>query len=124
MKQLFGGDAFEISLCPGETNCDRFQSANGRSRTEKARNACTGCSLLPTKLDSAKRQHESLKRVVSEAMLIRAERLAGYPRDRNHIRSISFHALLLVERMIEAEKITQSARLTAILKAGLGVKQA
>jgi hypothetical protein len=42
-----------LRICPGEDECERFQSAAGLDRATKAANACTGCALLPTKLSGA-----------------------------------------------------------------------
>jgi hypothetical protein len=79
--------------------------------------------MFGTKTDSGKKHHASLDRLANRAMQIRTERLTGYPRDPRLMTLRSYIALQIIEQMVEDKRITRENRLTAILMAGLRVKQ-
>lgn len=90
------------TVCPTETKCDRFQSAAGKTHAAKVKAACSNCELLPTKRGGV-RDDVFLRQITSEAMQIRYERLAGYPRSTAHMSTIEFAALPIIEQMFERE---------------------
>lgn len=85
-------------------------------------NACTGCELLPTKAAEGKAHHASLERLASEAMEARYARIAGYPIDPNRIRASAFGALMMMEQLVEVERIVRDEKQTRLLMALAGVR--
>lgn len=67
----------DLQRCPGETECDRFRSAAGRGRVEKAANACTGCALLPTKLTARDVGAAEAEWMLAAVSRVRRERDSG-----------------------------------------------
>ena len=112
-----------MSVCPGETACDRFQSASGKTHKAKVKNACSNCSLLPTKSDDWKKSHKSLTRLVMSAIRLRNERQAGYSRPLTAVRNIEFETLLIVEQIVEQEQMALQLGVKAILMGIAGIKE-
>lgn len=80
-----GGAENEPAHCPGETNCDRFQAAAGTDRATKGANACSGCSLFPTKAAADDRSARECEWTLNVIERIRRERDSGGGVDLNAI---------------------------------------
>lgn len=108
-------------VCPGESACDRFQSAAGKTQKAKERNACSNCELLPTKR-FGKQNDGFLQRITNEAMDIRYERIAGYPRSLERMTPVHFVAVRLIEELFEQEERRLRIHSKAALFAIAGIK--
>lgn len=122
MQRLYGEAGSGVKICPGETDCERFQSAAGKGE-KKRKNACSQCPLLPTKTQAWKKGHKSFKRLVEAAMRIRRERHTGYPRATSDMRDIEFHTLTIIEQCIEQEEIAIRVQGNQLLMILAGVKK-
>lgn len=116
IERMFGSGAGE-GICPGETNCQRFQSASGETLKAKEANACFGCALFPTKAPEAKKKRLYLENIVESAFRIRRERISGFPRSRHEITALQFYTLLRIENEIEARERFQQTQIFTMLSA-------
>lgn len=107
--------------CPGENQCDIWAATAGKTHAEKERKACHGCQLYPTKLREGRERHKRFQRLVTDAMQIRVERLAGYPRPDSRLTALQFQTLLIVEQIIEQEELTIRQRVSTGLTAMMGL---
>lgn len=96
-----------VNVCPGEENCQKWESARGKTHEEKERNACKPCELFPTKPKEAQVQIAGLKRIVHTANMARMERNSGGLKKKN-IGSVlnlaEYTALLLLDESIERSR--------------------
>lgn len=77
---MFGGSAENDQICPGEADCEIFQTAAGKSRIAKEQNACIGrkCPMFPTKLNpNFEKEEERLSEVLWNAANFRCRRNSG-----------------------------------------------
>lgn len=122
MLQLFGESVESRSLCPGESNCDKFKSAKGRTRNEKERNACHFCDLFPTKTDRYKKSQAVLEALVLGAMEIRRRRNSGFPPKDWQILNLHAETLILIDALIETREIALKKQHLEYLKAGFNLQ--
>lgn len=107
-------------VCPGESECSRFQSAAGKAHAAKVRNACSGCELLSTKR-SGKANERLLTEITNDVMAMRYEHLAGYPRPVTKMTAVHFEALPILEALFEREErqIRKDVRFAIFALAGV-----
>jgi hypothetical protein len=77
---MFGGTSENEQICPGEGNCEIFQTAAGRSRTAKEQNACIGrnCPMFATKVNpNFEKEEDYLSGIVRSAANFRCRRNSG-----------------------------------------------
>ena len=120
--KVFGQKSEAVQLCPGEKDCQIFQSAAGKTAKIKAKNACTKCPMLSTKTDKGQRSHKALERLASSAMQIRHERLTGYPRAGSMMTQSQFATLYVIEQIFEMEEIGIRKDLNEMLAQIFGAK--
>jgi hypothetical protein len=104
----FGRDNSEQqSLCPGESNCERYQSARGKDHRQKEKNACFNCELFSSKINPAAEKVEAyLDNLVSRIRDLRIEQSMGYLPDKSRITPIEFEGLKYVCFLFEKEDRT------------------
>jgi len=117
---MYGTPGEDPKVCPGETNCQRFQSSAGKSHREKEQNACSPCEMLQTKLAGGQKIAVRNAGLVDAAMDIRNERLAGYPRPTWLMSTLQFRTLLIVEQIVEQQEVWLRREQGEILKAVFG----
>lgn len=101
--------------CPGEESCERFQSAAGANRKEKALNACTGCHLLPTKIQTV--ADESLTATASTIERLRQEQRAGRQIGMDEITALRWEGLIAWHELESQYERAQAAQISALLRA-------
>ena len=89
----------------------------------KARNACTNCDLLPTKLDGG-RDHKAITALVENAVEIEVEKTAGYPRCKAMMTALEFRAFLLLDELISIQDRRIGVENNLCHKAQAGWKEA
>lgn len=119
----YGRKGQALAVCPGETDCDKFQSAAGKTRKAKEKNVCHRCPLFITKTDEGKKGHTALERLARSAMDIRLERLTGYARKESLMLNTEFGALYVTEQIIEQEEIRLKSEASEMLMAVFGAKK-
>jgi hypothetical protein len=110
-------------VCPGETDCSRFEGARGENRVQKERNACTGCDLFPTKKRGGLAAAKSLQRLVNDAFVLRRRRDSGYPLAYDRMSWIGFEVMLMADAYVEAKERMLRINVNRILMAAFNVEQ-
>jgi hypothetical protein len=109
------------AICPGEAACDIFQSATGKTRRAREKNACLNCDKFPTKTERYKKWQASLQTLVDGAMEIRRRRNSGCMPEKWQMLNLHFETLILVDAYIEEQEIKVKNNLSTILLAGFGL---
>lgn len=99
--------------CPGEADCQRFQSAAGATREEKL-HACTACPLLPTKITRAGEHDEA---IVDRVERLARERDSGRPLRLDAISELEWELLLVRDECEAAYSRAHEARIAMLFEA-------
>jgi hypothetical protein len=99
--------------CPGETDCDRWNSQQGDTPEEKTENACPGCIKFHTKPSP---QREAVEAFLARIQTLALEAVVGYPPPLSDISTLDFSALLVWRQ--REEQIERSRRFAAFDESG------
>jgi hypothetical protein len=91
-------------ICPTEEQCEKWAGTGGKSHADRERRACHTCDLFPTKLDRGK-GHKARLGLVRKALILRRERLSGYPRPPERMTTLQFQTMLTLDHFMEEEDI-------------------
>lgn len=120
----YGGKSENPRVCPGEDSCDRFQSAKGKTRAAKERNACKGCELFDTKRDRFRESQKGLSELVSAAEYVQRRRDSGYPMPVHQVTDLMLETLLMLDECRDQEERILRLQTKSALIAGFGLKVA
>lgn len=107
MAKEYGRDEGENRIvCPGEDNCEIFESAKGKTRKEKEKNSCIGgnCPLFPTKANTrlASETIQTINYILYSAIDIRRDRLSGSSINKSRISTRVYECLKIMDDLYDA----------------------
>lgn len=122
VKAKYGGKSEKPNICPGEADCDRFQSAKGKTQATKERNACFPCKLFDTKRERFRRSQKGLDDLVSASEYVQRRRDSGYPVQEYQVSNLMLETLLMLDECRDREERHLKVEMRAALIAGFGLK--
>lgn len=109
-------------VCPGEANCERFQSARGKSQAAKERNACRPCELFETKTDRYRESQTGLSELVEASLYLQRRRDSGYPVEGRQMSNLMLETLLMLDECRDIQERNLRLEMKMALIAGFGLK--
>lgn len=120
--ERYGKSVEKLNVCPGEAECDRFQSAKGRGHAEKERNACRPCELFDTKRERARLSRKGLEELVEFSEYAKRRRDSGYPMPLSQISNLMLEVMMRLDDYSEAQEIALRHDTKQALIVGLGLQ--
>jgi len=120
--EQYGASIDKPQVCPGEENCQRFQSARGKGRIEKQRNACRPCELFDTKRERYRKSQKGLSDLVEYSQYARRRRESGYPMPLDQISDLMLETMLRIDEMHDHEERNLRIETKNARSVGLGLK--
>lgn len=120
--ERYGENVDQKNTCPGEKSCEIFQSAAGKSRAAKERNACRRCELFDTKTERYRESQKGLSELVNYSQYARRRRDSGYPMPLSQISDLMLETVLRLDEYHEIQERRIRLDTKQAIIVGLGLK--
>ncbi len=120
--EKYGENTEKRQICPGEKNCEKFQSARGDTHAAKEVNACRPCELFPTKRERFRRSQVGLQELVDFAEYAQRRRDSGYPLSIDQMSNLMLETMLMMDEYQSFQERKISVEIRQALVVGFGLK--
>jgi hypothetical protein len=118
---MYTGENSASKLCPGETDCEIFQSQLGDYET-KLKMTCGGCPMLPTKSTKGKQNAVKLEQILNNIVKFYYQSKSPFPPKQEDLTFVEFVGLQILTVEIEQRERGLRIGTFELLKAFCGVK--